>query len=385
MRTLLKGTLRLVLGVVVVFVVLEGLANTALFWYTLILHPRAPLAEKGHTRYDPDLGWSNIPNVSLKDYYGPGLDLTTNAQGFRGTRPVDVAVPPGMLRIICSGDSMTLGYGVRDDQTWCQTLASLDPRIEAVNMGQGGYGVDQAYLWFKRDGVALEHQVHIFAFIVSDFNRMQGDSFYDYKKPVLVAQNGSLLVTNTPVPKVARIRPWLMQNLPSALDRLATVQIASHLVQPLGAARGDLYAGGNMERSLAVFEDLRRLNATKGSELMLVYLPLETEWKHRGTDKWRTELGAELRRRGFWYVDLVDELRAVPFWRTWELFIPPGAVKFVGATGHYTVSGHEWVAKNIFKQLLANREFAAKLSALPSVRPAAVQAEPGARPEPAAR
>src|SRR5262245_25280565 len=162
MRKLLKGALRLVLGTAVVFVVLEGLANTALFWYTLLVRPRAPLAEKGHTRYDPDLGWTNIPNVSLKDYYGPGLDLTTNAQGFRGTRPVDVAVPPGMLRIICSGDSMTLGYGVRDDQTWCQRLASLDPRIEAVNMGQGGYGVDQAYLWYRRDGAALEHQLHIF-------------------------------------------------------------------------------------------------------------------------------------------------------------------------------------------------------------------------------
>ena len=368
MRKLLSGTLQLALGVVIVFVVLEGLASTALFWHTLIFHPVAPLAEKGHTRYDPDLGWSNIPNVSLKDYYGPGLDLTTNAQGFRGTRPVAPTVPPGMLRIICSGDSMTLGYGVSDDQTWCQTLASLDPRIEAVNMGQGGYGVDQAYLWFRRDGAALEHQVQIFAFIVSDFNRMQGESFYDYQKPMLLVQNGSLVVTNTPVPKVARYRPWLMQNLPSALDRLATFQIASRIVQPLAAHRGDLYAGGNMERSLAVFEDLRRLNAARGSQLLLVYLPLQNEWKHRGTDRWRTDLASELHRRGFWYVDLVDELRAVPFARTWELFIPPGAVKFVGATGHYTVSGHEWVAKAILNHLVADHEFAGRLSTLPRRR-----------------
>jgi hypothetical protein len=372
MRKVLKATFGVVLGCVVVFIVLEGLASTALFWRTLLFHPRAPLAEKGHTRYDPELGWVNTPNVALKDYYGPGLDLTTNAQGFRGTSPVPVAVPPGMFRIICSGDSMTLGYGVRDDQTWCQALASLDPRLEAVNMGQGGYGVDQAYLWFRRDGARLDHQVHIFAFIVSDFNRMQSESFYDYQKPVLVVRNGSIVVTNTPVPKVGRSRPWLQQNLPSALEKLATFQIASRIVQPLGAQRGDLYAGGNMERSLAVFEDLRRLNAAKGSELLLLYLPLQAEWKHRGTDRWRTDLGAELRRRGFWYVDLVDELRALPFWRTWELFIPPGAVKFVGAAGHYTVAGHEWVARDVFTHLVADPTFARKLSALaPPARPAA--------------
>ncbi len=247
MRKVLKATLGVVLGCVVVFIVLEGLASTALFWRTLLFHPRAPLAEKGHTRYDPELGWVNTPNVALKDYYGPGLDLTTNAQGFRGTSPVPVAVPPGMFRIICSGDSMTLGYGVRDDQTWCQALASLDPRLEAVNMGQGGYGVDQAYLWFRRDGARLDHQVHIFAFIVSDFNRMQSESFYDYQKPVLVVRNGSIVVTNTPVPKVGRSRPWLQQNLPSALEKLATFQVASRIVQPLGAQRGDLYAGRSLE------------------------------------------------------------------------------------------------------------------------------------------
>ena len=368
MRKLLKGALQLAIGTAFVFVVLEGLSNTALFWYTLIRHPVAPLAEKGHTRYDPDLGWANIPNTSLKDYYGPGLDLTINPQGFRGTRPVEAQVPSGMLRIICSGDSMTLGYGVGDDQTWCQALAALDPRLEAVNMGQGGYGVDQAYLWYRRDGAALARQLHIFAFIISDFDRMQGTSFYDYGKPVLMVQNGSLVVTNTPVPRVARARPWLMQNLPSALERLGTFQIASRIVQPLAAHRADPYAGGNRERALAVFEDLRRLNTAKGSELLLVYLPIQNEWKHRGNDRFRTDLGTELRRRGFWYVDLVDEFRAVPFWRTWELFIPPGAVKFVGATGHYTVSGHEWVAKTLFTHMLANHEFAERLSALPPGR-----------------
>ena len=41
--------------------------------------------------------------------------------------------------------------GVGNDDVWCKLLESIDNRIETVNLGQGGYGVDQAYLWYKRN------------------------------------------------------------------------------------------------------------------------------------------------------------------------------------------------------------------------------------------
>ena len=63
---------------------------------------------------------------------------------------------------------------------------SLDPRLETLNMGQGGYGVDQAYLWYKRDAAKFEHQVHLLAFITDDFVRMQSDRFRGYGKPVIM-------------------------------------------------------------------------------------------------------------------------------------------------------------------------------------------------------
>jgi hypothetical protein len=44
-------------------------------------------------------------------------------------------------------------------------------------MGQGGHGVDQAYLWYKRDGVKLKHDFLLFAFITLDFQRMQQRDF----------------------------------------------------------------------------------------------------------------------------------------------------------------------------------------------------------------
>jgi hypothetical protein len=96
-----------------------------------------------------------------------------------------------------------LGFGVDDDHSWCKLLESLDQRLETVNMGQAGYGVDQAYLWYKRDAGTIRHHVHLFAPIVDDFRRMESGTFFGgYSKPFL--EEGSLVVKNVPVPARAR-------------------------------------------------------------------------------------------------------------------------------------------------------------------------------------
>jgi hypothetical protein len=111
-------------------------------------------------------------DLFIPDMYRPGVSLRTNSRSFRGGREFTEAVPSGKFRVICSGDSVTLGFGVGDDHPWCKLLESLDQRLETVNMRQAGYGVDQAYLWYKRDGGAFRHHVHLFAPIVDDFRRM---------------------------------------------------------------------------------------------------------------------------------------------------------------------------------------------------------------------
>ena len=175
-----------ILIIAVILVVIEGLASYSLFARDMMT--KVPLAERRHTQYDPDLGWSNIPDVDIPDMYSAGISLRTNGQGFRNDHDFDKSVPDGYKRVICSGDSFTLGYGVGNDHTWCQRLSALDSRLETVNMGQGGYGVDQAYLWYMRDGRVLEHDIHVFAFITDDLFRMLRSQFSGYGKPVLMVE-----------------------------------------------------------------------------------------------------------------------------------------------------------------------------------------------------
>src|SRR5579872_941799 len=67
------------------------------------------LTERKHCEFDPLLGWVNLQSMNVPDLYGPGLGLTTNARGFRGEREIEDEIPMGKTRIVCSGDSFTLG------------------------------------------------------------------------------------------------------------------------------------------------------------------------------------------------------------------------------------------------------------------------------------
>ena len=62
---------------------------------------------------------------------------------FRNNKDFSFSVPSNKVRVICSGDSYTMGYDVGNDDVWCKLFEFIDNRIDRVNLGQGGYGVDQ--------------------------------------------------------------------------------------------------------------------------------------------------------------------------------------------------------------------------------------------------
>ena len=169
------------------------------------------------SQYDADLGWSGKRSIHIPDMYGRGRDVRLNSRGFRQDLEVDEEAAAGKARFICTGDSFTFGEGVSNGQDWCNILAELDSRIEPVNMGQPGYGIDQAYLGFMRDATSIEHDVHLFAFIGFDVERIQHSSYHGYGKPVIRIDNGDLRTENVPVPRAGT---WLSRNFISIAKKL---------------------------------------------------------------------------------------------------------------------------------------------------------------------
>jgi hypothetical protein len=347
MKTALSFFLRFLL----VFVIVEGAASLLLLVYVVPAKIRPPVAERRHTRYDDELGWVNVPGLQAEDIYGPGVSLTINSQGFRGERDFSSAVPEGKVRIICSGDSFTLGYGVGDEATWCAQLESLDPRLETVNMGQGGYGVDQTYLWYARDGVRLDHQIHVFAFVVVDFERMQEDSFLGYGKPVLRLREGRLVTDNVPVPRGGYRLPWLTQNL-DLLTQLRSLDLLRAVIGFPSERVADVLDEEELPLLVgAVFDELQRMNREKGSRLLLVYLPMQSELVPALSDPWRAFLHQQAAARRIPFLDLVERIRALAPEQISEFFIPEDVLAFPGAAGHYSVRGNRWVARQLHARI----------------------------------
>ena len=343
--------------VALLMVIAEGLASYILLIRDFI--KTLPTAEQRHTRYDRDLGWVNRASLYIRDMYGRGVYLRTNVQGFRNDHDIATAVPSGRARLICSGDSYTLGYGVDNAHTWCEELSLLEPRLETVNMGQGGYGVDQAYLWYKRDAAKIDHQVQILAFITNDFYRMQSDSFSGYPKPVADIENGALVFKNVPVPRLVYYFPWNPQNA-SLVKQLRIVEFLNRGLEKLtDAATADTtqltkkQANDKSQEVLRkLIEDLKHINEQRSSRLVLVYLPTDCELRDNGPPEWAEFLEEESRSLGITFINLFTEFRSLSENDMVKLFIPRGQLVYRGAEGHFNEAGNEFVAKAIYYKLM---------------------------------
>jgi len=99
--------------------------------------------------FDPDLGWCATPNSSSM---GANYDALCARVGARphGARPA-----AGSVRALALGCSFTLGMEVRDAEAWPALVEAAEPGLEVVNLGAAGYGLDQAYVRYLRDGRTL--------------------------------------------------------------------------------------------------------------------------------------------------------------------------------------------------------------------------------------
>ena len=361
----LRGATLTVIGVTVatllVFVLVEGATSFVIFAHRMLAYP--PGEDRRHARFDPELGWVNIPNIFIPDMWGPGVYLRTNARGFRNNQDIGARVPEGKLRVICSGDSFTQGYGVDNDDAFCQRLGFQDPRFEPVNMGQAGYGIDQAFMWYQRDGSVIDHDLHIFALITDDFWRMQTSKYNGYAKPVLRLRDGAVVAENVPVRESSFLSPWLVR-LQAAAAELRTVIFVEKLQRRASSAQPPIAVLDEHTREIAlrIFTSLAEVNQAKNSTLVLVYLPTKWDYYYEDgtTEVMRKWLQAEAEKRGIFFVDLVDEMRKLPPESIDAMFIP--------GHWHYTPMGNEWVATMLRQRLISDPKISARLAGIAAER-----------------
>lgn len=327
-------------------VVLEGVASWGLFAGRVFGNGAPESAERLHTEHDSELGWINQPRVQIPNLYGPGIPFSTNTLRMRASSLPSKSAEKG-TRIICSGDSFTLGYGVADEETWCHLLAEMT-KSTTYNMGQGGYGLDQIYLWYKRDGQALVPHLHIVAITLQDIVRMQYSSFLGYSKPKLSFQEGTLHRIGVPVPKPSRlVRPiWALQQATLGL-RLSKVLGNDESAQVFIPPSYDQVSEHTLMTTQALFRELKESNESLQIQTKVVLLPIKEDLSDPSAQKLIDYLTGTLTQLSIPYLDLISAMRSRRKSEILTFFIPEGILDYPGAAGHYTAAGNGWVAGQV--------------------------------------
>jgi lysophospholipase L1-like esterase len=97
--------------------------------------------------------------------------FTTNSQGFRGQEEFATVKPPGVYRIIVLGDSVTLGHGVEDGETFAAVaqheLGQSRP-VEVINMGVSGFGTAEELIQLQQTGPSYQPDLVVLAYFPND-------------------------------------------------------------------------------------------------------------------------------------------------------------------------------------------------------------------------
>jgi len=125
--------------------------------------------EYNHDRAaDDDLVYRHRTNFS-RTY--DDIEYTFNEIGLRDSAVGPTA--PDELRILVLGDSVTMGWGVAEEATYCRRLegalaARLGRRVRVINSGVGGYNTVQELAFFRRHADSLDPDLVLLLYVRND-------------------------------------------------------------------------------------------------------------------------------------------------------------------------------------------------------------------------
>lgn len=156
-------------------------------------------------RQDPILGWKS----------------RGNAAGMRDDREHEIEPAPGVLRMAAFGDSFTYGSDVELEETWGKQISDITPTIEVLNWGSGGYGLDQAYLRYRKRGKEYNPHIVLIGYMTENIARNVNvfRAFYTrwyrgviFTKPRFVVRDGELTLLENPVSSIEDHRNLLVND-----------------------------------------------------------------------------------------------------------------------------------------------------------------------------
>lgn len=242
--------------------IVEGVLRVAGFQYTPSLEEKTEEARRLPTELyerDPELLWTMARSTVLDEPQAGYPRVRTNSLGLRGGTPPGER-RPGEFRVLCLGDSVTFGLGVRDGFTWPEQLQ----RLLAAGPGLGG------------------RPVHVLNGGVVGWSSVQGMRFLNrvgwYHPDVIVfwfGMNDVCRAWGRPDREKGG-EPGALYEVASALSLLRTVQLLTYAVDAVRGAGKDS-TRASLEDYASAVERLKALEADGGPRVIFIRYPAQLD------------------------------------------------------------------------------------------------------------
>lgn len=159
-------------------------------------------------RFDAKTGWAKTPGARAHRSTSE-FDVTyrVNALGLRDSTTTSKDKPAGTYRVVCLGDSFTLGYTVDEHDMFVEQLEhawNLEGRnVDLVNAGTEGWSTDQEVIWFLDQGLAYQPDLVLLFPYENDLYWNGSQSYARFPKPRFQADGAleaATLVDPGPMP-----------------------------------------------------------------------------------------------------------------------------------------------------------------------------------------
>jgi hypothetical protein len=305
--------------------------------------------------FDPQLGWiprANTTAQHLKD--GFSAFVHQNQYGLRSSDNDTKKRKSSNRRILVLGDSYVWGYGVNQKEMFTNPETHKSPH-DILNFGVSGYGTDQEYLFYLRNG--LDFDVDEIVLVFTPYNDVANNlenKQYGYLKPYIKVVEDELVLHQEHIHQskarslVNRIR--LHSRLVDTLDRVYRThrysRKYSNRTKDMSIARKRVFEQERLsirdeeglEITVNIILALRKIVEQQGASFSVVFIPykphiLSQSGKNHPLVQY---LSSELEKYN------------IDYFEPYYLFLDQeqkGEVLYNEFDNHFSASGHSLFAK----------------------------------------
>ncbi|MCX6639427.1 MAG: SGNH/GDSL hydrolase family protein [bacterium] len=310
------------------------------------------------TVYDDILGWKSSANTAWSNRIcNEMIEEKVNQFGFRSKSLSSRELVQSKTRLMFLGDSYCEGSGIKIDDRLSDIIPIMDTSFVSFNFGMVGYSTDQELLTLKLYGHEIMPKKVILLFCLNDLLFNNSGLCWARPKPYyIIGENDSLILLNTPVPKLLHrtsFSSWLRRNvvLYNATCRAIALMQANigfkkaskvdqndRSVFSTEQSKYNFSSNKNHDVTPRLIKEMKKECLDLNAELTILLVPSSQDWteKHEGTPpeaepviRWCQELDIEM-------IDLFPVFR--------NQFLQDGQNLYVGDELHWNAKANRLAA-----------------------------------------